>query len=106
MSRTLGQIQQMVGEGNVKISDHGYDELAADGILAGEVVAGVISAVVVEDHPGYYKGLAHWFCNTMPRSSRSMLYGYRPGHDGAGGLITAYRPDPAHWTPDFRRRIA
>ena len=39
----------------VVISDHGYDALAADGILVEEIV-GVGEATVIEDDPTYYKG--------------------------------------------------
>ena len=56
MSQTLGRVQQLLAEGEVRISDHGYDELAADAILAGEVIAGVRQAVVLEDYPDYIKG--------------------------------------------------
>ena len=56
MSSTLDRIRQLVAEGSVRISDHGYDELAADGLLAGEVLAGVENARLVEDYPQYGKG--------------------------------------------------
>ena len=56
MSKTLERVRQLVAEGSVRISDHGYDELAADGILAGEVLAGVERAQLVEDYPQYGKG--------------------------------------------------
>ena len=107
MSRTLAQVQELVAAEKVRISDHGYDELAADGILAGEVIASVAAAVVVEDYPDYYRGpcvlvLQHdgsgrpihavW---GMPKRARQPAV-----------LITAYRPDPEHWTSDFRRRRA
>jgi hypothetical protein len=33
-----------------RVSDHGYDELANDGILAQEVLAGLDAAIVIEDY--------------------------------------------------------
>ncbi len=44
MSSTLDQIRELVRQGSVRISEHGYDELAADGILAREAVEGVVHA--------------------------------------------------------------
>jgi hypothetical protein len=56
MSETLVRVQQLVADGRVRISDHGYDELAADGLLVGEVIGGVGKAVIVEEYPDYHKG--------------------------------------------------
>jgi hypothetical protein len=56
MSDTLRQIMGLVQRGDVLISAHGYDEMAEDGILAGEVIEGAEAAVVVEDYPEFSKG--------------------------------------------------
>jgi hypothetical protein len=56
MSETYRQIVQLAGKGQVRISDHGYDELAADGLFAGDILNGMADAVVVEDYPDYPKG--------------------------------------------------
>jgi hypothetical protein len=34
---------------SVRISAHGYDEIAEDGMLAGEVIDGIEAALVIED---------------------------------------------------------
>jgi hypothetical protein len=49
MSITLTRIQALASRGEIRVSAHGYDELAADGILAGEAINGVATALVVED---------------------------------------------------------
>jgi hypothetical protein len=49
VSETFDCILKLVDDGNVKISDHGYDELAADGILVREIVIGIKNAIIVED---------------------------------------------------------
>ena len=59
MSQTLGRVQQLLAEGEVRISDHGYDELAADGILAGEVIAGVQQAVALVIFNTLNRGSGH-----------------------------------------------
>jgi len=56
MSSTLRQVRELVTAGEFRISDHGYDELAEDGILVGEVIAALAEAQVVEDYPNYPKG--------------------------------------------------
>jgi hypothetical protein len=50
MSETLRRVQMLVALGQVRISNHGYDELANDGILAQEALAGLGTAVAVEDY--------------------------------------------------------
>jgi hypothetical protein len=39
-SEIFGRILELVARGDVVISDHGYDELAADDILADEIMTG------------------------------------------------------------------
>ncbi|MFQ5423485.1 MAG: DUF4258 domain-containing protein [Phycisphaerae bacterium] len=105
MSRTLGRVQKLLTHGDVRISDHGYDELAADAILAGEVIAGVRQAVVLEDYPDYIKGpcvlvLQHDDAGNPIHA----LWGIARETTSPAVLITAYRPDPEKWTADFKRR--
>jgi hypothetical protein len=50
-SDTLTRVRALVGEGKVRVSDHGYDELVDDDILVIDVLEGVQSAILVEDYP-------------------------------------------------------
>ena len=56
MGTMLEQILALVSSGQVRVSAHGYDELAQDGIRVKEAVAGLSAAVLVEDYPAYPKG--------------------------------------------------
>lgn len=56
MSQTLEQVRTLVALGDVRVSDHGYDELAADRVFVRDVIDGLGGAVVVEDYPDYAKG--------------------------------------------------
>ena len=56
MADTLELVLQLVRRGEVRISEHGYDEMAADGILATTVVNGIEEATLIEDYPSYAKG--------------------------------------------------
>jgi hypothetical protein len=56
VSDSLGRVRTLVANSEVRVSAHGYDELAADNVQVREVVAGLAGAVVVEDYPNYSKG--------------------------------------------------
>lgn len=56
MSETFQRVRALAEAGDARISEHGYDELAADGLAAREVVTGLADGVVVEDYPDYKKG--------------------------------------------------
>ncbi|MBX3298208.1 MAG: DUF4258 domain-containing protein [Acidobacteria bacterium] len=105
MSETLDQIRQLILEGKVRISDHGYDELAADGILAREAVEGIADAALVEDYPDYPKGP----CVLLRQTDRTgeyihVLWGIPKGKAKPAVLITAYRPDTEMWDNDLLKR--
>ena len=56
VSETLSRVQALVQRGEVEVSRHGLQELAADGILLEDVIAGVGKAKAVEDYPDFHKG--------------------------------------------------
>jgi len=105
MSETLARIVDLVRAGAVRISAHGYDEIAEDGILAGEVIDGVEAAVVIEEYPAYPKGPC---LLVLQRDGREnpihVVWGIPRGQTSPAVLVTAYRPDPARWTEDYLRR--
>ena len=105
MSETLEKIRQLVREGIVRISDHGYDELAADDIYAGEVLSGVDTAQLVEDYPEYGKGPCVLVLQTDGHGRPvHAVWGIPKGTTSPAVLVTAYRPDPNLWENDFLRR--
>lgn len=105
MSQTFQLVLELVDRGEARISVHGYDELAKDGILARDVVAGVRDAKVLEDYPDYPKGSC---VLVLQRDSQNqpihVVWGIPRGASTPAVLITAYRPDIDRWTADFTKR--
>jgi hypothetical protein len=105
MSQTLDRIFELIEAEDIRVSDHGYDELANDDLLLQDILASVSNAVVVEDYPNYHKGpcvlLLQKDQNGLPIH---VLWGIPKGADSPAVLITAYRPDPERWSNDFKRR--
>jgi hypothetical protein len=76
MSTLLASIQELVGAGKVRVSAHGFEELASDDIT----LSGLLSSTV------------------------HVLWGIAKNAPDMATLITAYRPDPDRWSKDFLRR--
>ncbi len=105
VSELLQRVQDLVVRGELRVSDHGYDELAADGILAREAVHGLPEAEVVEEYPDFPKGP----CVLVLQRDRDgrpvhVLWGIPAGATTPAVLVTAYRPDSRRWDDDFLRR--
>jgi len=105
MSETLRRVQVLVLGGEVEVSRHGLQELAADGILLEDAVAGVANAEVVEDYAEFHKGPS---VLALQRDSSGrplhVLWGIARATTTPAVLVTAYRPDPRRWFEDFMRR--
>jgi len=105
MSEVFHRILDLVARREVLISDHGYEELAADGILIRDVHDGVREGIVVEEYPTYHKGP----CVLVLERDHDgrpihVLWGIPSGVTSPAVVVTAYRPDPERWTDDFLRR--
>ena len=102
---TFDRIRALIAEGSVRISEHGYDEITSDGLLARELVEGVENAEVIEDYPNYPKGPSVLlFQQTKDGRSVHVVWGIPAGHTSPAVLITGYLPDPGRWETEFKRR--
>jgi len=101
----LAHIQALVIGGEVRVSEHGYDELAADRIRVRDAVDGVRNAQVVEEYPEYPKGP----CVLVLEKDGDgkpihVVWGIPRGLSAPAVMVTAYRPASELWTSDFLRR--
>ena len=105
MSETFEQVLRLVQREEVRISDHGYDELASESLYARDAIASVGDGVVVEDYPDYPKGP----CVLVLQKDQEggpihVVWGIPKGKSSPAVLVTAYRPDLERWEADFLRR--
>jgi len=105
LSEILDRIRTLVQSGDYRVSEHGYDELAEDGIFASDAIAGVEAAVIVEEYADAWKGPAILLLeNDQNGRPIHAVWAIPKGRPGPAILVTAYRPDPTRWTDDFRSR--
>jgi hypothetical protein len=105
MSETLRRVQALVFGGEYLVSDHGFNALEEDGIVPSEAIAGVAAAIPIEDYPDRSRGpsvLALQY-DGIGRAIH-VIWGIPAGQRSPAVLVTAYRPDPALWDIDFRKR--
>jgi hypothetical protein len=101
----IDKLKTLIRAGDILISEHGYDELAEDGLTARELISGVQEAVVVEEYPDYPKGpCALVLQRDRWGASIHVVWGIPKGYDKPVVLVTAYRPDPGRWDETFTRR--
>jgi len=79
--------------------------MAADGILLNDLFDNLDSAVVIEDYLDAIRGPT---VLVLQKDSAGrpvhVVWGIRKGSEGPAVLVTAYRPDPLLWSPDFMKR--
>lgn len=106
MTNTFGRIKRLIASGSVRLSEHGYDELANDNLAAREIVEGIEPAILVEDYPDFSKGPTVLLLQSdQNQKPVHVVWGIIPkGHQGPAVLVTAYRPEPTRWNDTFTKR--
>ena len=102
---TLATIRELAAHGDVRISEHGYEEMANDDILVDDILDGVQAAILVEDYPLFGKGPS-LLALQRDRDGNPIhvVWGLPRGHSRPAVVITAYRPDPKRWSANYMER--
>lgn len=105
MSAILEQVRALVARGDVHVSLHGYEELAADNVPVRDIIEGLTGAEAIEEYPNYPKGpcvlvLQH----DMSKRPVHVVWGIPADQTSPAVVVTAYRPDPSKWDETWRRR--
>ena len=105
MNTTFDRIKELIRNKDIRISEHGYDELSQDDITLKDVFDTFEDAVLIESYPEYPKGS----CVLLLQKDRlgnpiHVVWGIPSGVTSPAVLVTAYRPDSSKWSNDFTRR--
>ena len=105
VSGLFERVRKLIISGDVRVSSHGYDELAEDEILVRDVIHGIEKAQLVEEYLEFPKGSCILLLQKDSEEKPiHVVWGIPKGKKSPAVLITAYRPDPAKWSEDFLRR--
>lgn len=98
------RIQAALERGNFRVSNHADEELENDGLSFYETKESVQHGEVIEDYPLDRPFPSCLIYGTTGTGTRiHSVWGYSEGKSTAI-LVTVYRPDPAKWEEDFRKR--
>lgn len=105
MSELLETVQRLVNSGEVRVSEHGFEEISEDRISVRDAVRGIGKAILVEEYPASGRGPAVLVLEYDKYGQPiHVVWGVPKGHESPAVLVTAYRPDPSQWNETFTRR--
>jgi Domain of unknown function (DUF4258) len=105
VSETFRRVQTLVLAGDYLVSDHGFNALDEDAIVVGDAIAGIAAATAIEEYPDRARGPSILVLQ-RDRNERviHVVWAIPAGERHPAVLVTAYRPDPAVWDSEFRKR--
>jgi Domain of unknown function (DUF4258) len=105
MNATFQQICALVKDRKVRLSAHSFARLDKRGILVGDIVAGVQNGEVLEDYPEAFIGPSVLVLQANRDGELlHVVWGIEKDTTEPAVIVTAYYPDPALWSADFRSR--
>jgi hypothetical protein len=102
VSEILRRVQALVLSNDVEVSEHGYEELGNDDIIANEVFAGIATAIAIEEYRERHRVLALQY--DLAGRPMHVVWAVPATERRPAVLVSAYGPDPKLWDSDFKRR--
>lgn len=94
MSEILSTVQELVKVGRVRVSAHGFEQLAEDDISFGKLLDSLPQARWIEEYQDYHKGPCVLVLQTtMAKQPVHVLWGVATNAANEATLIRAYRPE-------------
>jgi hypothetical protein len=101
----LEEIQGAVREMRYYTTGHADAEMGEDDLDAANVLAATLHAEVIEDYPEAYPFPACLVLSWLsPAEPVHVVWAFDASR-GYAAMVTTYRPDPARWSADFRKRV-
>jgi len=93
---TFDKVRALVQREEVMVSDHDYEEMSDEDILARDLLAGVFDGVGVEDYPTYAKGTPCVLVlqRDLDQQPIHVVWGIPKNLSSPAVVVTAYRPNP------------
>lgn len=105
MVPTFERVCALVKARKVRVSAHCYARLVKRGIFVTEIVAGTVLGIVIEDYPEAHIGPSVLVLQSDAKGTLlHVVWGIEKGTSEPAVIVTAYYPDSALWSLDFRSR--
>ena len=105
MDTDFRQIRDLVKQRKVRFSAHAYARMAKRGILAADILVGMSRGEVIENYPDFHYGRAMLVLQADSAGhTLHVVWGLEKGTTEPAIVVTAYYPDPAEWSADYRSR--
>jgi hypothetical protein len=101
----LDDVQEAIRAGRALYTDHGIEEMQNDKLTKVEVAAITLVGEIIEDYPTAYPLPACLVLGFLDDGSPVHTVWAFANATKYASLVTVYRPDPARWSADFRKRV-
>ncbi|MBM3748893.1 MAG: DUF4258 domain-containing protein [Acidobacteria bacterium] len=100
----ISEIIEAIRAGQVRITEHAYDEADADRLTFDEIYSSVFRGEVIEDYPTDRPYPSCLVCGETFRGDPVHSVWAYNAQNGWAVLVTVYRPDPRLWIDSRHRR--